>query len=491
MTNGQSLSTGVRTANRLLVCVGALLAHASLRAQTGDPLTPRQTNRIDSIARAVLAETGAPSASVAIVAGGRTAYAQAYGRARLDPATDARPDMRYAIGSISKQFTASAVLLLAEAGKLSLDDPVSRFLPTLTRASDVTIRELLSHTSGYQDYWPQDYVMPPMLRPTTADAILDIWARKPLDFEPGTKWQYSNTNYVIAGRIVELASGMPLVRFLQDRIFAPLSMRAVANVDTSQLGETDAVGYLRHALGPPRAAPKEGRGWLYAAGELAMPATDLARWDVALIQRRIMAPASYDQLTTEVRLKNGTDTHYALGLEIATVNGHRMWEHNGEVSGFTAENMVLPDDSMAVIVLTNLDGSSAAGMIARGARDVILVTGPVAQGATARSVAVARARTIFLGLQRGSIDRGQFTSNANAYFDPQALADYESSLAPLGRPRGFCEASEEERGGMTFRLFTVTFGEGAVVVTTYEMPDGRLEQYLVAPSPGAGPPCRS
>src|SRR5262249_58733462 len=106
---------------------------------------------------------------------------------------------------VSKQFTATAILMLAEEGKLSLDDPVSRFLPTLTRASEVKIRQLLSHTSGYQDHWPQDYVPPFMLQETTAEGILDRWARRPLDFDPGTDWQYSNTGYVIAGLIAEKA----------------------------------------------------------------------------------------------------------------------------------------------------------------------------------------------------------------------------------------------------------------------------------------------
>src|ERR1035438_2059302 len=121
------------------------------------------------------------------------------------------PTMRYSVGSISKQFTATAVLLLAEQGKLTLDDPVSRFVPNLTRGSEVTIRQLLSHTSGYQDYWPQDYVPPFMLQAITADKILDQWARKPLDFDPGTEWQYSNTNFVIAGLIVEKADRKSVV----------------------------------------------------------------------------------------------------------------------------------------------------------------------------------------------------------------------------------------------------------------------------------------
>ena len=150
--------------------------------------------------------TGVPSASIAVVQNGKIAYVQAYGNARLDPNTAASSAMRYSIGSISKQFTAAAILLLAEEGKLSLDDPVSKYVPGLTRGDEVTIRELLSHTSGYQDYWPQDYVPPLMLQPISADGIMDRWARKPLDFDPGTKWQYSNTNYVIAGVIVEKVS---------------------------------------------------------------------------------------------------------------------------------------------------------------------------------------------------------------------------------------------------------------------------------------------
>ena len=166
--------------------------------------------------------------------------------------------MRYSIGSISKQFTASAMLLLQEQGKLSLDDKVSKFIPDLTRANEVTIRQLLSHTSGYQDYWPQDYVMPMMLQPTTAAKIIDMWARKPLDFDPGTKWQYSNTNYVIAGVIIEKASGKPLLQFLQEKIFGPLGMKSVTNMDEAKSNQDDPTGYLRYGLGPPRPAPRPG-----------------------------------------------------------------------------------------------------------------------------------------------------------------------------------------------------------------------------------------
>src|SRR6266404_1240664 len=237
-----------------------LLATSTAHAQS---FSPETRESVDRIAQRVLADTKVPSASIAIVKDGRIAYVHSYGDARLQPRVPATPEMRYSIGSISKQFTATAILMLAEEGKLSLDDPVSKFVPNLTRANEVTIRQLLSHTSGYQDYWPQDYVPPFMLREITANEILERWARKPLDFDPGTKWQYSNTNFVIAGIIVEKASGMPFLKFLDTRVFAPLGMQGVADVDQGRLTDSDPTGYMRYALGPPRVAPKEGKGWLF------------------------------------------------------------------------------------------------------------------------------------------------------------------------------------------------------------------------------------
>lgn len=194
-----TLRASFRLTVLLFACSGAFMR---ANAQPQSQLSPEMQHKIDDLAAAALAKTGVPSASVAVVKDGQIAYLHSYGNARLDPQTPATPNMRYSIGSVSKQFTAASILLLQEEGKLSLDDKVGKFLPDLTRANDVTIREILSHTSGYQDYWPQDYVMPEMLQPTTARTILDVWARKPLDFEPGTKWQYSNTNYVIAGLTV-------------------------------------------------------------------------------------------------------------------------------------------------------------------------------------------------------------------------------------------------------------------------------------------------
>ena len=431
---------------------------------------------IDSAAREVLARTGAPSASIAIVRDGQLAYANAYGSAHIAPPLAATTVMRYSIGSVSKQFTATAVLLLAERGKLSLDDKVAKWLPTLTRANDVTIREILSMTSGYQDYWPQDYVMPSMLQPITAQQIVDQWARKPLDFEPGTKWQYSNTNYVIAGLIVEKASGMPLVDFLKREIFSPLHMSSVSIIDEAPLGPADPERYLRYALGPLRPAPKEGKGWLFAAGELAMTPSDLAKWDESVIDQTILKPASYHTQQTTVLLTDGTSSGYGLGVGIGRVNGHRLVSHNGEVSGFTTQNNIFPDDRTAIVVTANLDATDAPGAIAQRVADILFTsTNP------AREKAIAQAKQIFLGLQKGTIDRSLFTSNANAYFSAQALADYASSLGPLGAPTDVTMTSELLRGGFTARNYRVRCGSKTLAITTFVTPAGKLEQFQISP----------
>ncbi|MCU1285145.1 MAG: beta-lactamase [Acidobacteriales bacterium] len=451
-----------------------LLLATSACAQS---LPPDTCDSVDRIAKQVLATTTVPSASIAIVKDGKIAYVQAYGDARLDPRTPATPPMRYSIGSISKQFTATAILMLAEQGKLSLDDTVSKFIPNLTRANEVTIRQLLSHTSGYQDYWPQDYVPPFMLTQVTADTILDRWARKPLDFDPGTKWQYSNTNFVIAGVIIEKASGTPLLKFLSDKIFSPLGMNTVVNIDQDRLTQTDPVGYMRYALGPPRVAPKEGKGWLFAAGELAMPAQELAKWDIAMLDQKLLKPASYKEMQTEVKLKNGEGTGYGLGISVGTQSGHRALSHGGEVSGFVSQNVVFPDDHAAVAVLTNQDASTAAGQIARRISQLLFAN---AQTASTDPNETVQDRKIFEDLQRGVIDRALFTSNANDYFNDQAIKDYASSLGPLGKPDEFTQTGKEGRGGMIFRRYTVKFPQKTVNVTIYAMPDNKIEQYLVS-----------
>ena len=248
-------------------------------------------------------------------------------------------------------------------------------------------------------------------------------------------------------------------------------MTSVWNSDANQLMPPDATAYYRHALGPLRPAPKEGAGWMFAAGELAMTAHDLALWDEGLIEQSLLKPESYKAMFTEVKLRDGKGTEYGLGVNVRDRDGHRSIEHSGEASGFVSDNEVLIDDGAAVAVLTNQDAVGAAATIAKLAAPLVAgypLTAPEQQ-----------ALEIYRGLQQGHIDRSLLAPNLSDYVTPQAIADFQSSLAPLGEPLSLRQSHEELRGGMTFRVFDIIYPGRRLRLTTYTYPNGKLEQYLV------------
>ncbi|HVX40116.1 MAG TPA: serine hydrolase domain-containing protein [Gemmatimonadaceae bacterium] len=477
-----------RHAGRLMTFGAALLvtraplAAAQHAVVTVDSLGAPMSAKVRTAITDVMRRSGVPSASVGIVRNGRVVYVAAFGEARLSPAMAATPDMHYAIGSISKQFTVAAVMLLQQAGKLSIDDPVSRWFPNLTRANEVTLRNLMSHTSGYEDYAPQDYTIPAWTHPSSAEKIVNEWATKPLDFDPGTQYQYSNTNFNIVGLIVQKASGQPFWQFLASRVLRPVGLSRAIDLDT-QHNLLEPTGYFRHALGPLRPALMEAPGWYFADGELAMPVGDLLRWDVSMMNETLLSHASYAAMESPTRLKDGLYSNYGLGLTVGALDGHRAISHGGEVGGFVASNTVFPDDKIAVAVLTNQEASPAAGEIGR-ALSMLLIAPAAAAAPNASETAAAErlARTTLAGLQHGSIDRTHFTANGNFYFDKSALADYASSLGPLGAIKSLHQTSTALRGGMIYRGFAVEFANGTTVnLSTYTVPRGQYEQFLVEP----------
>jgi len=455
--------------SRYLAVTAVGLCAFALSAQQPSELDRKLADKI----AAALKQSGAPSVSVGIVEHGQLAYAKAFGQANIAENRAADANTRYAVGSISKQFTAAAILLLEEQGKLSLDDKVSKYFPELTRADEVSIRQLLSHTSGYEDYAPQDYIIPDWVKPTTPREILDRWAKKPLNFDPGTRWQYSNTNYVLAGEIFEKVSGQPLVRFLREKIFDPLGMRSAG--DCAEANPADATAYTRYAFGPARPVQREGSGWYFAAGELCMTPSDLARWDIAFLEKKILSASSYDEFTREVKLKNGDFTHYALGLDLGEFSRIPEISHGGEVSGFLALNTLYPTRAGAIVVLSNADGINLIGPLSRQIGALIFLPDqpPESQKDT------QQVRAILAGLQKGQLDRALFTDNANSYFTPTALEDYKKSLGALRKLKSVTRARESLRGGMIHRMYSAQFEKKTVLINIYAMPDGKYEQFLV------------
>lgn len=468
-------NTSARSGARLVRCV--LAAAATLPLAASAQLAPDTARAIDAIVAKTLDDKSAPSVSIAVVKGGKLAYAQAYGMARIAPALKATPQMRYKIGSNTKQFVAAAILLLVEDGKLSLDDKVARFLPDLTRAREVTVRQLLAHTAGYSDYYPLDYVAPFMAQPTTVDAILGNWGKQPLAFEPGSRWEYSNTGYAIAGRIIEIASEQALDTFIRTRITDKLGMGSVIDTSGRTWDASDPQGYEVAAFGPPRAARPEGAYWVWAAGNLAMTPSDLARWDIALMHDAILTPASRKTMATENLLSAGTGTNYGFGLFVRmTPEGRLRWDHGGEVAGFRSQNTLFPNDDVAIVVLTNGGGDTSDKVT--GEIEALLFA-PAADPAAAP--ALDRVRTLFVQLQAGQPDRSVMSAGLSTYFSDQVVADIAASLKPLGEVKSVVESRADRRGGLVFRFYRVKVGGKTVRVSTYFTPDGKLDQFLVYP----------
>jgi len=458
----------------VLLIVLMLAASATPSVVNAQSLDPVLAKRIDAAVRGVLDADRAPSASIAIVRDGQLVYAAAYGQAQLSPPSEATSQTRYQLASISKSLTSQALLLLEQDGKLSLDDPVSRWIPGLSGGDRVTVRELLQHTAGFPDHYPQTYPAGPRTRPITPDQIIAEWGRHPMLFEPGTRFRYSNLNYVIAGRIAEKAAGEPLFAFLQRRVFAPLGMRATVNLD--DLGPQTpnlATGYVRLALGALQPAPSEGRGWSFGAGQVVTTASDLARWDEAFLSGRLLAPRQAQEEVALPKLADGSQSAYALGLFVSKLGDRAVVYHIGQGLGFLAINRIYPQDHAAIVVLTNDSSSSAFADIAR--RLTYLVLPPTA--------ADAQARALFAAVQKDDLDRRQASPDFNAYFDTKTARAYADSLGPLGEPESFDLHSEDQADGLTTRIYDVSAGGHRLRVVEQLLTDGRIESFQAQAAP--------
>ncbi|HWC55880.1 MAG TPA: serine hydrolase domain-containing protein [Sphingomicrobium sp.] len=457
----------------------ALIALAASPA-FAQPLSPAEVSQIDQLVNKTLSDTGVPSAEIAIVRDGKLVLNKAYGKA--NEGLRANPALPYQIASNSKQFTAMALLLLEDEGKLTLDDHVSKYVPGVTEGDKITIRQLLSHESGLQDFWPQDYSFVDMEQPTTPQHIVDKWAKKPLDFEPGTRWQYSNTGYVVAGLIAEKVSGETLLTYLHQKIFDPLGMTSVRDQDDTNTPAFPA-GYKRNALGPVRVAQQPGRGWLYAAGELSMTAGDLAKWDIARMNRSLIPASDWVEQETPVLRTDGRTNGYGLGIYNIYQRERHVIDHGGEAVGFLTQNTIYPDTKDAIIVFTNSDFSGATGTLTEGIEKIVLNSPEPALAN--ESDRLADVSAIYNSLVTGTVDPAKLTPNLNYYFNPTTLGDYRSSLAPLGKPTSFeSRGAARLRGGFVNRNFTIHYADGKkLTLVTYAEPgaNGRWEQFMIMP----------
>jgi CubicO group peptidase (beta-lactamase class C family) len=290
--------------------------------------------------------------SVLVARGNEIILEKGYGFANLEWETPNSPSTKFRLGSITKQFTAASILLLEERGKLSVSDPVKKYMPDAPAAWDkITIYNLLTHTSGIPSFtsFPDYASLEPF--PTTAEQLVKRFRDKPLDFQPGEKWSYSNSGYVLLGYLIEKISGESYEKLVQENIFKPLGMKDSGYDSNSAIIPHRAAGYSPGPNGP------ENAGYInmtvpLSAGGLYSTTDDLLRWEQGLFGGKLLSPASLQKMTTPFK------NDYACGLMVHTANGHKVIEHGGGIEGFTTALAYYPEDKLTVVVLSNINGPS-------------------------------------------------------------------------------------------------------------------------------------
>ena len=313
------------------------------------------TTRVDDYINTELQKQRIPGLSLAVVKDGKIILAKGYGLSNVEHQVPVKPETIFQSGSVGKQFTATAVMMLVEEGKINLEDKISKYFSDAPAGwQNITVRHLLTHTSGTTDY-PNDF---DFRRDYTEDELLKRAEAIPLAFQPGEKWSYSNLGYVVLGILIHKVSGKFYGDFLQERIFRPLGMTTARIISEADIVPNRAAGYtiVKGEL--------KNQGWVSptlnttADGALYLTVYDMAKWDAALYTESLLPRRSLEQMWTPVKLNDGKTQSYGFGWGLAEVRGHHIIEHGGSWQGFKSHIARYVDDKLTIIVFANLAQSN-------------------------------------------------------------------------------------------------------------------------------------
>lgn len=311
---------------------------------------------VDLIGDVAEHERGIPGLSLAVMRRGQLVLAKGYGFSNLEHKIPALPETVYKIGSISKQFTAAAVMKLVEYGKIRLDDPITVYLPDFpTQGHTVHVRHLLNHTSGIREFFtipgfdvlesgsPEEY---------SRDDLIEFFKNEPFQFAPGERWAYSNSNYTLLSVVIERAAGMGFEQYLQEALFQPLGLKSSHSCGARPSTGQFAKGYVLRQ-GRPEIAPPVNMNTATGDGGLCSSVLDLATWAQALASGRAVHKSSYEEMVASTIVRRGYRPAYGFGLSLVPLDGRRRVGHNGDITGFTGALAHYPADDLTVAVLTN------------------------------------------------------------------------------------------------------------------------------------------
>jgi D-alanyl-D-alanine carboxypeptidase len=441
----------------------------------------------ERIGNDALATKKAPGFSFAVVRDGKLAYAGAFGQADVERNVPVAVETRFAIGSLTKQFTAASLLLLAERRQVALDDSLAKYVPAFPNAAAITLRMLLNQTSGLHNYPSLGEHPWPVTGASTAASLVPFFAADKPDFAPGTRYEYSNTNYALLAVVIDKASGLDEAAFLQRNVFEPLKMTASGFGLAAQNVPGLATPYSGRADFEPQSPLS--LDLFSGAGAIVSDAPDLALWDVALMHGTLLDSRSMQALWTAGTLASGEPTRYAMGFVPAVLAGHREVWHNGlsPGAGGYCYNAIFPDDGLAVIVLSN--GYSFEGEPERIVARTLAAYDPraAADGNAAPAspapgedpAVTARAKDWWHRLQTGSVDMSLVDARFAQLLTPDLLASIEASLAERGAPTDWIYLGSQNVTGAVIYKYRIRLDGAEHVWSIGLTPDGKISGSLL------------
>jgi len=436
--------------------------------------------RVDEFVRAEMAREKVPGVAVAVVDHGKVVKAEGYGYANVEHDVPVRPETVFQSGSLGKQFTAATVMTLVEEGKLALDDPIAKYFPEAPAAfRAITVRHLLTHTSGIPDYTEGTI---DLKRDYTEDELARMAFGLELEFAPGSRWNYSNTGYLMLGVLVRRASGRFYGDVLRDRVFTPLGMKTARIISEEDIVPNRAAGY-RLVGGELKnqewVAPKLNTT---ADGSLYFTVLDLIAWDKGLRAGAVLKPESWAAVFRPVRLNSGKTFPYGFGWSIEEAGGRPLVEHGGSWQGFKTHIARYLGDDLTIIVLANLAEAEPDRFVSGIAAifDPKLappVSGPIADR---EPEVTARLRGLLASAREGRLSPDEF-AYVRAGFFPAAAKRYAELLGGLGEPRRVDLLERRELGDDRVYRYAVAYEAGRRLrVRLGIAPDGKISQLSIA-----------
>lgn len=474
------MRTGIASVVLALAC--APLAALAQQPQPTPPQAPpsappfsaAMSRAIDGAARAEVHSGSTPGLAVGVVEDGLLVYARGFGYANIHPKRLVTPSTQFYAGSLTKQFTAACVLLLVQQKKLSLDDKVTKYVPELSIAKDVTVRELLLQTSGFPNVRKAESVTRDLTAPIKTDELIKAANQLGLETAPGAQFNDSNFNYLIAGLIVQRVSGVPLSVFYSTQIFQPLIMTSSLVAGDQGISPQHAMGYTRSAGKFARVQPWDP-SWLLGSSDLVTTVQDLAKWDIGL--PLLLNVDSVREMWTPLSLPG--QIPYGMGCVVDQRGGQRFVWQNGQLAGYHAMNAMLPDQHLAVIVLANADSlHDTTVQPERLANRILDIIAPLPP-AHFENVIMTRAGEWLGRLARVDIDRTQLTPSFSQYLTDQVVhrADFKS----FGPALSLVPVESDRRGDDTVYVFDVKFRRGAYRFDFTLTPDGKIDGLFLQP----------